>query len=187
MARWEPGATDRLRTAAMELYVERGYDNTTVAEIADRAGVTARTFFRHFADKKEVLFQGAGELEKYMVAGLTAAPASATPMEAVTAGLLASGDLFGLVRREFSRQRQVVIDATPELQERELIKMASLTAAFADALRARGVDPEVAALAAETGIAVFRVAFARWLSAPEGATMADAVRSTLTTFSGLTA
>jgi AcrR family transcriptional regulator len=187
MARWEPGATDRLRAAAMELYVERGYDNTTVAEIADRAGVTARTFFRHFADKKEVLFQGAAELEQYMVAAVTQAPASATPMEAVTAGLVASGELFVPMRRDAARLRQMVIDATPELQERELIKMASLTAAFDAALQSRGVAPDVAALAAEAGMAIFRVAFANWLRRPEEVGMADVVRSTLATFSGLTA
>jgi AcrR family transcriptional regulator len=187
MARWEPDAAGRLREAAMALYAERGYDSTTVAEIADRAGVTARTFFRHFADKREVLFAGSEELQKHMVAALTAAPASATPMEAVAAAVLSSAEIFDDLRRDFSRRRQVVITATPELRERELIKMASLTEAFTEALRGRGATPEVAALAAETGIAVFRVAFERWVAEPEDVPIADVIRSTFATLAGLTA
>ena len=187
MARWEPDAAGRLREAAMALYAERGYDNTTVAEIADRAGVTARTFFRHFSDKREVLFAGSEELERVMVEALTAAPESATPMEAVAAAVLASGEFFDDLRRDYSRRRQAVITATPELRERELIKLASLTTAFTAALRERGVGPDVAALAAETGVAVFRVAFERWMTEPEGVSLADVIRSTLTTLSGLTA
>jgi AcrR family transcriptional regulator len=187
MARWEPDAAGRLREAAMALYAERGYDHTTVAEIADRAGVTARTFFRHFADKREVLFAGSEELERHMVDALTAAPASATPMEAVAAAVLASAEFFDDLRRDYSRRRQAVITATPELRERELIKLASLTTAFTTALRGRGVSPDVAALAAETGVAVFRVAFERWITEPDGVALADVIRSTLTTLSGLTA
>ena len=187
MGRWEPGAAGRLREAAMALYAERGYDNTTVAEIADRAGVTARTFFRHFSDYREVLFAGSEELERVMVEARTAAPESATPMEAVAAAVLASGEFFDDLRRDYSRRRQAVITATPELRERELIKLASLTTAFTAALRSRGVSPDVAALAAETGVAVFRVAFERWMTEPEGVSLADVIRSTLTTLSGLTA
>src|SRR6266516_6807397 len=100
MARWEPDAAGRLREAAMALYAERGYDRTTVAEISDRAGVTARTFFRHFADKREVLFAGSEQLEQHMVAALTAAPASATPMEAVAAAVLSSAEFFDDLRRD---------------------------------------------------------------------------------------
>lgn len=187
MGRWEPGAANRLREAAMALYAERGYDSTTVAEIADRAGVTARTFFRHFADKREVLFAGSEELERHMVAALTAAPAAATPMEAVAAAVLSSADFFDTIPWDYSRHRAAVIAATPELRERELTKMATLTAAFTEALRSRGVAPEVAALAAETGIAVFRVAFERWIAEPERVPFADVIRSTLSTLSGLTA
>ena len=184
MGRWEPGAAGRLREAAMALYAERGYDRTTVAEIADRAGVTARTFFRHFADKREVLFAGSEELERHMVEALIAAPESATPMEAVAAAVLSSADFFD---KEYSSRRQAVITATPELRERELIKLASLTAAFTEALRKRGAGEDVAALAAETGVAVFRVAFERWIAEPDGVGLADVIRSTLATLSGLTA
>ena len=145
----------------MEAFDERGYDQTTVADIAERAGVTARTFFRYFADKREVLFVGSEALQELMVAALMDAPSSASPMQAVAAGLRASAGM--LTHREYSRRRQTIIAATPELRERELVKMASLAGAFADGLRARGVPDPDAALAAETGIGVFRVAFERWV------------------------
>src|SRR5437899_7575946 len=114
MARWEPDAAGRLREAAMALYAEQGYERTTVAEIAERAGVTARTFFRHYPDKREVLFAGSQELERHMVDALAAASPSAPPIDAVTAALLAGAGLF-VDRREYSRRRQAVIAATPEL------------------------------------------------------------------------
>ncbi|MFC6159817.1 TetR/AcrR family transcriptional regulator [Kribbella jiaozuonensis] len=187
MGRWEPDAAGRLREAAMALYAERGYDGTTVADIADRAGVTARTFFRHFADKREVLFAGSELLEQLMVKALADAPADATPMEAVAAAVLASAEFFDDIRREYSRRRQGVINATPELRERELIKMAALTTALTKGLLERGVAPDVAPLAAETGVAVFRVSFERWINDPEGEPIVDVIRSTLKTLSGLTA
>ncbi|MEU8224132.1 TetR family transcriptional regulator [Kribbella sp. NPDC048915] len=187
MGRWEPGAAGRLRVAAMELYAERGFDRTTVAEIADRAGVTARTFFRHFADKREVLFGGSEQLEEHLVAALAAAPADASPMAAVTAAVLASADYFADLPREDARRRAAVIASTPELRERELIKMASLTTALAGALRDRGVEPAVAALAAETGVGVFKVAFERWIAAPDDVPIGDVIRATLQDFSALTA
>ena len=148
----------------MELYVERGYEQTTVADIAERAGLTARTFFRYFADKREVLFAGSAELQSHLVGVLDDAPESASPMEAIATALNAIADV--LQDREFSRQRQSVIAANAELRERELIKMASLSVAFADGLRRRGVADPAASLAAEAGVAVFRVAFERWVSEP---------------------
>ena len=166
MGRWEPNASGRLRQAAMELYVQRGYEQTTVAEIADRAGLTARTFFRYFTDKREVLFEGSALLQERMVEALEAAPESASPMDAVAAALDAAATMLGQ-RREFSRQRQAVIAANAELRERELIKMASLAAALTDALHRRGVTGPTASLAAEAGIAIFRVAFARWVGDSE--------------------
>lgn len=177
MVRWEPNASGRLSQAAMELYVERGFEQTTVADIADRAGLTSRTFFRHFSDKREVLFAGSVELEQALVAALDNAPASASPMQAVAAALDAAATRIGQ-DRDFSRRRQSVITGNSELQERELIKLASLAAALAEGLRRRGVADPAASLAAEAGIAVFRVAFERWVSAPEephdlGRTMRD--------------
>jgi AcrR family transcriptional regulator len=163
MGRWQPDAAGRLQKAAFELYAERGYEETTVAEIAERAGLTERTFFRHFADKREVVFGGSAELQKLVVAAVDAAPSPATPMEAVTAGLAAAGAMFDAQRRPYSRQRQAVIDANPELQERELAKLASLATGLADALRRRGVQDPAAALTADAGLAVFRVAFEHWV------------------------
>ncbi|GIJ74575.1 TetR/AcrR family transcriptional regulator [Virgisporangium ochraceum] len=163
MGRWEPDAGGRLREAALDLYVERGYEQTTVAEIAQRAGVTARTFFRHFADKREVLFANTPALHDRLVEALEAAPAHARPLDAVAAALDAVTEVLGQ-HREFSRRRQSVIDANAELRERELIKLASLSAALAGGLRRRGVAEPDASLAAESGIVVLRVAFERWVA-----------------------
>lgn len=185
MGRWEPDAAGRLREAAMALYTERGFERTTVAEIADRAGVSARTFFRHFADKREVLFAGSEELERRMVDALAAAPPSAGPMDAIADGLLTAAELFA-DRRDYARRRQAVIVATPDLRERELIKMASLATAFTGALQQRGVAPTVASLAAETGVSVFRVAFERWLAEPDDAQLAEVMQATLADLAGLT-
>ncbi len=163
MARWEPDSRGRLEQAALALYGERGFENTTVAEIAARAGLTERTFFRHFADKREVLFWGAGTLQELLVSTVASAPEAAAPIDAVAAALEAAGALLQ-ERRESARQRQTVIAANAELRERELIKLASLASALADALRRRGVTDPGAPLAAEAGIAVFRVAFEGWIN-----------------------
>ncbi|HEY1776675.1 MAG TPA: TetR family transcriptional regulator [Solirubrobacteraceae bacterium] len=145
----------------MALYAERGFEQTTVAEIAQRAGLTERTFFRHFADKREVLFWGAATLQELLVESVVAAPAGEAPIEVVAQALEAAGEVLQ-ERREGARLRQSIIAANPELQERELIKLASLASAMAEALRQRGVREPAASLAAEAGIAVFRVAFERW-------------------------
>ena len=148
MGRWEPNARGRLEQAALELYVERGFEQTTVAEIAERAGLTERTFFRYFADKREVLFGGSAALQELLLSALASAPESAAPIDAVAAALESAGALLQ-ERREYSRRRQAVIDANAALQERELIKLASLASALADALRKRGVtDPASAVRAA---------------------------------------
>jgi AcrR family transcriptional regulator len=164
MARWEPDAPGRLREAALDLFEERGFEQTTVAEIAARAGLTERTFFRHFADKREVLFRGSEGLLDTLVAAVEQAPATASALEAVSVALAAAGGMFV---PEFARRRRAVILATPELQERELIKLASLTDALADALRRRGVRDPVARLAGETGMAIFRITFERWVTDPD--------------------
>jgi AcrR family transcriptional regulator len=163
MARWEPDARGRLAVAALELYTERGFEQTTVAEIAERAGLTERTFFRHFADKREVLFDGQDVLLEVIVAGIAAAPPSASALEVVGAALEATGSIFD-VRQDHARQRQAVISANPSLQERELIKLAAIASAMSEALRRRGVGDAVAELTAEVGVAVFKVAFDRWLN-----------------------
>ncbi len=163
MSRWEPNARGRLQQAALELYIEHGYEQTTVAEIAKRAGLTERTFFRHFADKREVLFAGAAPLQELFVNTVADAPDTAAPMDAVATALATvAADFDG--RRDSARQRQSVVMANAELQERELIKLARLTAALTDALRQRGAGDLTARLAAEAGVAVFKVAFERWIS-----------------------
>src|ERR1044072_2085131 len=138
MARWEPNAEGRLRNAAMELFVERGYEGTTVADIAERAGVTARTFFRYFADKREVLFDAAATIEETSLAALDAAPAPAAALHLVAAALDAAAEVIGH-DRGLARKRHTVIMANADLRERELIKLAQLSAALADGLRRRGV------------------------------------------------
>ena len=163
MGRWQPNARGRLEQAALELYLERGFEQTTVAEIAKRAGVTERTFFRYFADKREVLFAGAGSLPELLASTVASAPDSAVPIDAVVAALEAAGALFE-ERREFALKRQTIIAANPGLQERELIKLASLASAIAEALRRRGVNDPAASLTAEAGIAVFKIAFGRWIN-----------------------
>jgi AcrR family transcriptional regulator len=124
MGRWQPNARGRLEKAAMELYGERGFDRTTVAQIAARAGLTERTFFRHFADKREVLFAGSGQLQDLMVQAVIDAPASGAPIDAVAAGLEAIGTMLQESRgRAFARRRQSIVAASGELRERELNKM----------------------------------------------------------------
>jgi AcrR family transcriptional regulator len=166
MARWEPNAPGRLQQAAFELFTERGYDQTTLAEITARAGLSQRTFFRHFADKREVVLYGADTFSATVVDAASAAPFPTTALDAVAAGVKAAGSVFpevGLVRR-----RQELILANAYLQERELIKLASLATSLAEALRRRGADPQVAELAAEAGIVVLRVAVTRWIEDPAG-------------------
>lgn len=169
----------------MELYLEQGFEQTTVAEIGERAGVTARTFFRYFADKREVLFAGSELLQDKMVGALEAAPKSASPMDAVAAALDATARV--LLDREYSARRQTVIAGNAELQERELIKMATLSRALSDGLRARGVPDPQASLAAEAGIAVFRVAFERWVGGSEDRELAQVMRESLEQLRALTA
>jgi AcrR family transcriptional regulator len=179
MTRWGPDARGRLMQSALELYAKHGYDQTTVAEIAQRAGLTERTFFRHFADKKEVLFAGSNDLRDLLVRAVAGAPSSAAPLEAVAAGLLAAGAAFNNERRDYSRRRQSIIAANAELRERELIKLAAIASAIAEALRTRGVSDPAASLTAEAGIAVFRVAFDRWIDASNELAWSELVRSSL--------
>ncbi len=186
MGRWQPDARGRLEQAAMALFGERGFDETTVAEIAARAGLTERTFFRHFADKREVLFSGAGALEELLVRAVDAAPATAGPMDAVASALEAAAELMQQ-RRDFARQRQAIIAANPDLRERELIKLASLGSALAGALRRRGVAEPAASLTAEAGIAVFRVAFERWAQDSTDGQLTTGIRTALHELRAVTA
>ena len=186
MGRWEPNARGRLMEAAFALYGERGFEQTTVAEIAERAGLTERTFFRHFADKREVLFAGASALQDLMVSTVAAAPNSLAPIDAAVAGLEAAG-AFIQEGGELAQQRQAIIATSTELQERELIKLASLATALAEALRRRGVDDPAASLIAETGMAVFKVAFERWVGGTNREDLPRLIRKSLDELRAITA
>ena len=186
MTRWEPNGRGRLELAALALYGERGFENTTVAEIAARAGLTERTFFRHFADKREVLFSGADALQELLVSNVAAAPDSIGPIDAVGAALEAAGALLEQ-RREYARQRAAIIVANTELRERELIKLASLASAIAGALRRRGVADPAASLSAEAGIAVFRIAFERWVQETNQRDLPELIRDSLDELKAVTA
>lgn len=177
MARWQPGSQARLEGAALELFVSQGYDQTTVAEIAARAGVTERTFYRYFTDKREVLFAGGALFTDLLVTSIASAPSDASPLDAVQLGLerLAT-DLFA-DRVEGAMRRASVIASHPELQERELLKMTSVAAAAAAALRERGVGEPAATLAADSGVAVLRVAFAQWVEQGGATSLVDLVRA----------
>jgi AcrR family transcriptional regulator len=173
MVRWEPGTRERLQRAALELYAERGFEETTAAEIAQSVGLTERTFFRHFSDKREVLFHGQELLVQAFLKGVDAAPAAASPIEVLAAALRSATAFFPDERRSHSRTRQSVIDRNPALHERELHKLAALATTLADALRARGVSDPAAALAAELGVTVFGISFAQWIREGEERSLAD--------------
>jgi AcrR family transcriptional regulator len=167
MVRWEPGARERLRTAAMDLYVSRGFEKTTAADIAEAVGLTERTFFRHFTDKREVLFDGQEVLEEAFLEGVAVAPPDASPLEVIASALSAAATFFPDERRIYSSRRQLVISGNPGLQERELLKLAGIAGSVAAALRARGVTEPTATLAAESGVTVFGVTFGNWIAAGE--------------------
>jgi len=186
MSRWEPDARGRLRVAAMELYVERGFEQTTVAEIAERAGLTERTFFRHFADKREVLFPDQDEFRERFVSTVAQASDAMSPFEAVTAALHAVAIGFE-PRRPWSQKRQLVINANPGLQERELIKLAGVSSAIAAALRDRGVDEPAASLTAESGISVFHIAFQRWIATDNTREFSQIITESLAALRAVTA
>ncbi|GAB3426645.1 TetR/AcrR family transcriptional regulator [Flindersiella endophytica] len=162
MARWLPDARRRLIGAALDLFGEQGYDQTTVAEIAERAGLTKSTFFRHFPDKREVLFAGQDILSQLLADAIAGAPSSATPLEAVAAALDAATGVFTEEQREYGPRLQAVIAGNSELQERNAMKSAGLAAAMTDALHARGVPDPTASIAAEIGVLAFKRAFTRW-------------------------
>ncbi|MBL7258487.1 TetR/AcrR family transcriptional regulator [Paractinoplanes lichenicola] len=175
MGRWEPNAQARLRQAALDLYSSRGFEATTVAEIAERAGLTERTFFRHFADKREVLFAGSERLQELLVETTAASFDAAGPAGAVAAAFEHAASTY-FPEVAFSRQRQDIIDANPPLQERELAKLHRVGEALAQVLRERGVADLSAAVAAESGIAAFKVAFAGWVTDPRDGALINHMR-----------
>ncbi|MFG1605152.1 TetR/AcrR family transcriptional regulator [Actinoplanes sp. NPDC049265] len=163
MARWEPGARERLVLAALDLFTEQGYDATTVAQIAERAGVTKSTFFRHFPDKRELLVAGQDALSQLLAEGIAAAPADAGPLEAVAAGLRRASDSMGPVNRELGPRLKAAVAASAELRERDALKSVGLAAAMTTALVARGVPETTAAVAGEFGVLAFKRGYAAWV------------------------
>jgi AcrR family transcriptional regulator len=186
MSRWQPDAEGRLTKAAITLFERQGYDETTVAEIAETAGLTKRTFFRYFADKREVLFNSSHELQERWIGGIEAAPPDAGPMAAVSGGLDEVAELFA-DRHPFARMRSRIIAANPELQERELIKLQSLASAIKAALLDRGVSVNAAILASQAGVTVFHVAFARWVEQEDPAALRRLVDESLEELRSVTA
>ena len=179
MARWEPDARERLVRAAVDLFAEQGYDSTTVVQIAERAGLTKSTFFRHFPDKREVLFAGQDTFRKLFGDAIAAAPRSATPLEAVAAALTAAALGMAPERRDFAPRLREVIAGNPELRERDALKRAGLAEAMTDALDKRGVADPAARLAAELGVLAFDRAFARWIDPAAEQPFADLARAAL--------
>jgi AcrR family transcriptional regulator len=186
MSRWKPDAEGRLIKAAITLFDEQGYDATTVAEIAAAAGLTKRTFFRYFTDKREVLFNGSHELLARWIGGIEAAPPGAGPMATVSAGLDEVAEMFA-DRLPFARMRSRIIAANPELQERELIKLQSLAGAIQAALVDRGLAMNAATLAAQSAVTVFYVAFARWVEQDDPAAFRRLIAESLEQLRSVTA
>ncbi|HEX3778698.1 MAG TPA: TetR/AcrR family transcriptional regulator [Pseudonocardiaceae bacterium] len=162
MARWEPGARERLVMAAVDLFTEQGYDATTVAQIAERAGVTKSTFFRHFPDKRELLMAGQETLSRLLSEGIAEAPVGASPLDAVAVGLRRASSAMGPMNRELGPRLKAAVAANTELQERDALKSVSLAAAMTTALLARGVPDPTAALASELGLLAFKRGYAEW-------------------------
>ncbi len=185
MPRWEPDGVERLQAAAFELFAEQGFERTTVAEIAARAGLTQRTFFNHFADKREVLFGLSSQFQQEVVREITACANDVSPLDAVVRAVRAVSDTMFQDRQAAVTRRHEIIEANPELQERELSKRAALTDAIAAALRSRGVDRETALLTASAGMLVQQTAMVKWMqpteSRPLRKLMSEALQSLRTT------
>jgi AcrR family transcriptional regulator len=162
MGRWEPGARERLVVAAVDLFTEQGYDATTVTQIAERAGVTKSTFFRHFPDKRELLVAGQEALSRLLAEGIAEAPADASPLEAVAAGLERASTAMSPASRELGPRLKAAVAASTELQERDALKNVSLAAAMTTALVTRGVPDPTAALASALGVLAFKRGYAEW-------------------------
>lgn len=179
MARWPPDTAGRLRQAALELFSEHPYEEVTTAEIAARAGLSERTFFRYFADKREVLFAGSEDALGALVGGVTSAPEGAGALDAVEAGLLAVAEVLGAAPIAHARRRAAVIRDNPALREREMAKMSHWAEAVADALRRRGIEEPAASLSAEVGLAAFRVAWARYVADGSDGSLPAALRDAI--------
>ncbi|MEA5360847.1 helix-turn-helix domain-containing protein [Amycolatopsis sp., V23-08] len=163
MSRWAPDARERLEAAALDLFAENGYEETTVAQIADRAGLNRATFFRHFADKREVLFGGEDVLAGLFADGIRAASPDAALIECLQAAFVAAGVEMTPQQRAKAAVRVRVVRANTEVQERGLLKHTRIAGSITAALRDRGADELTARLGAEVALLAFSVAVERWL------------------------
>jgi AcrR family transcriptional regulator len=178
MPRWDPQAEDRLRDAAVELFLELGYDNVTVTQIAERAGLTRRTFSRYFADKRDVLFAGSESLPPALANAVIAADAKLQPFDALVTALAEIGSRLGDRVAPLAPQRRAIIAASPELQERGRTKFAEMADALAGALTERGAEPVYAGLLADVGVAIFQSGFNRWVDDPANHNLSERIIET---------
>jgi AcrR family transcriptional regulator len=165
MARWEPGARERLVLAAVDLFSDQGYDETTVAQISERAGVTKSTFFRHFSDKRELLVAGQDALSRLLAEGIAEAPTDASPLSAVALGLERASAEMGPANRDLGPRLRAAVASSDELRERDALKSVGMAAAMTEALLARGVPATTAHLASEMGVIAFKQGYTRWSEA----------------------
>lgn len=187
MSRWQPDAGERLERAALELFAEHGFAETTVPQITARAGLTTRTFFRHFADKREVLFAGEGDVPALAARMIAEAPAHLAPMDIIEAGLEAVAAAQFSEGIDVIRRRKAVIQSDAGLQERELRKVSALSAAIHEGFVARGVDDVTANLVAHVTTTVFAVAISRWLSQDDDVPLPALLHDTLASLRALVA
>jgi AcrR family transcriptional regulator len=162
MPRWRPDAQHRLQIAALSLFAENGYDGTTIAQIAERAGLEKRSFFRYFPDKREVLFGGGEALNELLSQTIAAQPPAVGAWDAAVAALVRSGEVLA-IDRDLSRARREIIGHNRELRERQVLKSAQLEQIVRDLLIRRGTQPTEASVTGRLALLVYEVAFDRWL------------------------
>lgn len=187
MPRWEPDAPERLERPALELFAEYGFEETTVPEIAERAGMTTRSFFRHFADKREVLFRGDDGLPEKIAGLLASATPSLSIMDALTWGLETIAKDFFEAHRDELQARRAIVETNPGLKERELRKQADMASAIADALRGEGLDALTATVAGKVAITISSTAITRWLDATDQRPLVAHIRDVRQSVTDLTA
>ncbi len=178
MPRWPEDSRTRLIDSSLALFVEHGYAEVTVDDIAERAGVSARTFFRHFPDKEEVLFADDDELLPVLLAAIGSGEAGQSAEHDMARALLTLAEQFQPDREQLSH-RQRIIDSHVALSGRELAKQARWQQSVMDALVARGYSVEQSDLLAAIGFAIFRRALHAWLAEPSGPRLAERIQTAL--------
>jgi AcrR family transcriptional regulator len=179
MARWEPDARGRLLRAALDLFAEHGYDATTAAQIAERAGLTKTTLFRQFADKREIVFQGQEALVALATGGVEGAPAGSEPLDVLRTALVALCSVHSDEQHEIGRRLEPILAASTELRERAVAKRSAITDALHRALAARLGDTRQAGILADMGIRAYYEGFDLWVASPGTAPLADTVTAEL--------